>query len=164
MHPFPEDRLEYRIIAPGEHPHWEEALALVNRDLAVTLPELRPLLLVAPPQYEPDEPEQVYVALSDGLWWGNHLHEESAPEPGAALAAVAEAAQDTITECLWRAWPLCGEHGLGMHPRDDADGVLSWWCAGDRAGGTTGYLRAPVGALDTLVRPHRPNRARRRGN
>ena len=35
----PFDLPEPRRVQPGEHPVWDEALALLNRDLAVTLPD-----------------------------------------------------------------------------------------------------------------------------
>ena len=76
---------------------------------------------------------------------------------------VADAAQETVTERLWQAWPVCAEHDLGMHPRD-ADGQLSWWCAGERLRRGPAQVRAAVGALDTFVRPRRPNRKRRRAS
>lgn len=140
---------------------WERALALLNRDLAVTLPEQEPLQLVALPPYGADEPENVYVALANGEWHGNYL--DSADEPASALATVADAAQETVAERLWQAWPVCAEHGLGMHPRD-ADEQLSWWCAGERLTRGPAHIRAAVGALDTLGRPPRPNRRRRRAS
>ncbi|OKI94449.1 hypothetical protein AMK10_19315 [Streptomyces sp. CB02058] len=155
------DRPGPRRVSPGEYPLWEEALALLNRDLAVTLPEQEPLQLLALPSCEADEPEHVYVALANGEWHGNHLYPESAEDPAHALADIADAAQETVAERLWQAWPLCAEHDLGMHPRD-AEGQLSWWCAGDRLCRGPAHIRAAVGALDTLVRPHRPNRKRRR--
>ncbi|MYT55694.1 hypothetical protein FKO01_29740 [Mesorhizobium sp. B2-3-3] len=145
----------------GEYPLWEEALALLNRDLAVTLPEQEPLQLLALRSCEADAPEHVYVALANGEWHGNHLYPESAADPAHALANIADAAQETVAERLWQAWPLCAEHDLGMHPRD-AEGQLSWWCAGDRLRGGPAHIRAAVGALDTFVRPHRPNRKRQR--
>ncbi|GAA1530828.1 hypothetical protein GCM10009730_45140 [Streptomyces albidochromogenes] len=120
-----------------------------------------PLRLLALPPHEADEPENVYVALANGEWHGNHLYPESALVFASALAIVADAAQETVTERLWQAWPLCAEHGLGMHPRD-ADGQLSWWCAGERSRHGRAHIRAAVGGLDTLVRPHRPHRKRRR--
>ncbi|MFD5101774.1 hypothetical protein [Streptomyces albidochromogenes] len=156
-----DDRPEPRRVSPGEHPIWEQALALLNRDLAATLPEQEPLRLLALPPHDADEPEDVYVALANGEWHGNHLYPESARDLASALAIVADAAQETVTERLWQAWPLCAEHGLGMHP-GDADGQLSWWCAGERSRHGAAHIRAAVGALDTLVRPHRPNRTRRR--
>lgn len=130
---------------------WDRALALLNRDLAVTRPEQKPLQLMAFPPHDADEPENVYVALADGQWHGNHLNPQAADAPASALAIVADAAQETVTECLWQAWPLCAEHSLGMHPRD-TDGQLSWWCAGERLHRGPGHIRAAVGALDTLVR------------
>jgi hypothetical protein len=104
---------------------WDRALALLNRDLAVTLPEQEPLRLLALPPYEADDQENVYVALGKGEWHGNCLYPDSADDPASALAMVAEAAQETVTAGLWQAWPLCAEHGVGMHPRE-AGGQLSW--------------------------------------
>lgn len=159
--PAPFDLPEPRLVLPGEHPAWDEALALLNRDLAATLPEQGPLRLLALPPFGADGPEHVHVALDNGEWHGNALWPESAEHPAAALANVADAAQETVTERLWQAWPLCPEHDLGMHPRE-ADGQLSWWCAGDRRRRGPAHIRAAVGELDTLLRPHRPNRKRRR--
>lgn len=155
------DRPEHRDVAPGEYPLWGTALALVNRDLAVTLPEREPLRLLALPSYAEDEPEHVHVALADGRWHGNALCPDASADPASALRTVADAAQETVTECLWLVWPLCAEHDLGMHPRD-VDGQVSWWCAGERTRRGPAHARAAVGALDTLVRPPRPRRGKRR--
>ncbi|MFJ7208304.1 hypothetical protein ACIQWR_32845 [Streptomyces sp. NPDC098789] len=157
----PFDRPEPRPVPPGEYPLWGEALALLNRDLAVTVPEQKPLQLLALPPYAENGPENVYVALANGEWHGNPLYPESAENLALALAAVADAAQETVTERLWRAWPLCAEHDLGMHPRE-ADGRLSWWCAGERLRSGPAHVRAAVGELDALVRPRRTHRERRR--
>ncbi|MCX5392815.1 hypothetical protein [Streptomyces sp. NBC_00094] len=148
-------------ILLGTYPLWDEALALVNRDLAVTLPEQGPLALMGLPPWDGDEVENVYVALPNGEWHGNPLDSTSVDDPAGALAVVAEAAQDTVIELLWQAWPVCGEHGIGMHPRE-VDGQLSWWCAGGRTPREPAHVRASVGALDSLVRRSRPNRKRRR--
>jgi hypothetical protein len=153
-------RLETRRVSSGEYPLWDEALALLNRDLAATLPEQEPLRLPALPPYAADGPEAVHVALANGEWHGNHLCPDSAEDSAFALANVADAAQETVSERLWRAWPLCAEHDLGMHPRD-VDGRLSWWCAGERLR-RAAHIRAAVGELDTLVRPRRVNRKPRR--
>ncbi|WP_225801033.1 hypothetical protein [Streptomyces sp. NK15101] len=150
-----------RQVLPGEYPFWDAALALVNRDLAATLPGRGPLRPVGLPPYHGDESEDVRIALADGEWHGNSLDPSSADDPVLALWAVADAAQETVVECLWRAWPLCGEHDLGMHPRE-ADGRLSWWCAGGTVPRGPAHVRAAVGGLDALVRPHRPDRKRRR--
>lgn len=111
-----------RRVSPGAYPLWDEALVLLNRDLAVTLPRQRPLRLVALPTYEAEEPEHVYVALANGDWDGNPLCPDSAEYPALALMAVADAAQETVVECLWQVWPLCAEHDLGMHPREGTGG------------------------------------------
>ncbi|GAA1191545.1 hypothetical protein F4556_005726 [Kitasatospora gansuensis] len=155
------DRPEPRRVLPGEYPLWDEALALLNRDLAVTLPAQGPLQLLALPPSGPDEPASVHVALANGEWHSNDLYPESADDPAHALAIIADAAQETVTERLRQAWPLCAEHDLGMHPRD-ADGQLSWWCAGERLRRGPAHIRAALGALDTLVRTRRPNRKQRK--
>ncbi|MDQ0578100.1 hypothetical protein [Streptomyces rishiriensis] len=136
-----------RRVSLGEYPLWDEALALLNRDLAVTLPEQEPLQLVAQPSYEAGEPECVYVALANGEWHGGHLYPKVAEDLAHALAIVADAAQDTVAERLWQAWPLCVEHNLGMHARE-VEGPLSWWCAGGRPRLGPAHIRATVGALD----------------
>lgn len=90
-----------------------------------------------------DVPEDIYVTLS-GECHGNPLHPGSEADIAQALKAVADAAQETVTERLWQAWPLCAEHGLGMHPRE-ADGRLSRWCAGEQG---LAHIRGAVGELD----------------
>ncbi|MYS06922.1 hypothetical protein GTW71_10855 [Streptomyces sp. SID6041] len=135
-----------RHVPPGRYPAWDRALALLNRDLAATLPRVEPLRLLALPPYEEDEPEHVHVAMANGEWHGNHLDAESQDSPDAALARVADAAQETVVELLWQAWPLCPEHGLGMHPAEDAEERLFWWCSG----GGPSHFHVPVGALDAL--------------
>jgi hypothetical protein len=158
----PYDRPEPRWVLPGEYPRWEEALAVVNRDLAATLPEQPPLALLALSRWGDDMPESVYVAAANGEWHGNQLEPASAEDPVLALATVADAAQETVVELLWQAWPLCTRHDLGMHPRQE-DGRVAWWCTGaGRPRPGPAHLRAAVGELDALVRPHRPNRKRRR--
>ncbi|MGW4564861.1 hypothetical protein ACWEN3_21405 [Streptomyces sp. NPDC004561] len=155
MIPFPFARPERRFVAPGEHPLWDEALAVVNRDLAATLPGQRPLCLIAWPAWEEGEPEPVHVALADGDSHGNCLEPTASTDE--ALLAVADAAQETVSECLWQAWPLCTVHGLGMHVREEA-GRPSWWCAGGRDPKDPPHVRAAIGELDTVRRPRRPNR------
>ncbi|MEU9393093.1 hypothetical protein AB0D86_24240 [Streptomyces sp. NPDC048324] len=157
----PVGEFEPRRVEPGEHPALDEALALVNRDLAATLPEREPLRLMALASWEEGEPEDVYVALADGTWWGNQLPRTGAgtrDDPRAVLADVAEAAQDTVTERLRRAWPLCAVHNLGMHLGEE-DGRPVWRCAG--AGRDPGHVRAAVGELEAFHRPNRPNRKRK---
>ncbi|MET9385163.1 hypothetical protein ABZY09_29855 [Streptomyces sp. NPDC002928] len=138
-----------RPVSPGEYPVWDEALAVVNRDLAAALPEQGDLRLIALPSWEEGEPENVYVALPDGRWHGNELGNDSAATPLDALITVAEAAQETVIECLWRVWPVCTEHDLGMHPREE-DGRPVWWCAGGGRSGGPAHVGAALGELDAL--------------
>ncbi|GHE02789.1 hypothetical protein [Streptomyces alanosinicus] len=147
-------RPEPRDVPVGAYPRWDEALAAVNRDLAVSAPEQRPLRLIVYPE---TGDEYVYVALSNGEAHGSSLTEaETAAE---TLMAVVEAAQDTVTERLWRAWPLCTVHDLGMHPRD-IDGRPSWWCAGGARKGDPAHVRATIGELDTVDRARPVTRKR----
>ncbi|WBO67816.1 hypothetical protein [Streptomyces camelliae] len=151
-------RPEPRLVLAGGHPLRDEALAAVNRDLAVTVPGLPALRLIVCPDAD-DLDEQVYVALSDGEAHGTCLI--PAEWAGEAMTAVADAAQETVTERLWRAWPVCTVHDLGMHARD-VDGTPSWWCAGGSRKGDPAHIRAAIGDLDTLHPPRRPNRRRRK--
>ncbi|WP_405993556.1 hypothetical protein [Streptomyces sp. NBC_00986] len=89
--------------------------------------------------------EQVYVAVSDGSWHHNGLQEpdDDAPDD---LGPVVDAAQETMADRLWLAWPVCPVHRLGTHPRPEGtpadwdwddegwSGRLMWWCRGGPAG------------------------------
>ncbi|MEU9487579.1 hypothetical protein AB0D83_28690 [Streptomyces decoyicus] len=154
------DLPEPRRVLLGDYPLWDWALALVNRDLAVTLPDQGHLQLLGQPPCNEGDAENVCIALANGEWHGNFMDPHSADTPVRALMAVAHAAQETVTECLWQAWPLCGEHDLGMHPRE-GDGQPSWWCGGGMRRGPA-HIRAAVGGLDSLVHPRRPHRKGRR--
>lgn len=158
----PFDKPAPRQVRPGEYPALDEALALVNRDVAATLPEQDPLRLMALPHWEEGEPENVYLTPPGGDWWGSRLWLNSPDSPRddplATLAVVAEAAQDALTEGLWQAWPVCTVHDLGMH-LGDKDGRPVWRCVGARR--EPDHVRAPVGELDTVHRPLRPNRRRK---
>ncbi|MEU0582293.1 hypothetical protein [Streptomyces sp. NPDC006132] len=118
----------------------------------MTLPQLEPLHLLAVPSDDADEPANVYVAMANGEWHGDHLDPNSQDSLASALASVADAAQETVVELLWQAWPLCPEHGLGMHPREDAQERLSWWCAGERLRRGPAHIHAAVGVLDAAAR------------
>lgn len=122
-----------RRLEPGEHPGLEAALARVNRDLAVTRPELGPLVLQVTELGEGTR--QFEVAMADGCRHGGLPGWIPA---GRLLAELAEAAQETVVECRWEVWPLCPAHGIGLHAADP--GV--WRCAADG-----GHRVAPVGGL-----------------
>lgn len=170
-------------VAPGEWPELAAALAVVNRDLAATRAELDPLVLIRhPPWTSPhwggESPEQIYVALSDGRAHGNAVNPRD-PEPGDpqepdhpahVLAVVAEAAQDTVQELFWQVWPVCREHGLGVHVRPAGTGGAwpdrreiteppVWWCRGNRPDGH--HDVCPIGELADLL-PGKQRRALRR--
>lgn len=138
------DRPGPRRVSLGEYPMWDEALALLNRDLAVTLPEQEPLQLLALPSYEADEPENVFVAMANGEWHGNQLFPASAEDPADALANIADAAQETVAERLWHAWPLCAEH----------EGALRVGCCCDAIPWPHGFV------LSHLHRPTAPSTRR----
>ena len=160
----PFDTPRPRAVRPGEYPVWDEALALVDRDLAALLPDRGPLRLMAlppwPEELSDDEhaPEHVYVALPDGRWHGDALYPPSAATPAGAHAAVAVAAQGTVVACLWQGWPGCAEHRLGMHPAEE-DGRPVWRCAGGRDAGDPAHVDAAIGELEA---PNRPRRLRRK--
>ncbi|CAL2071022.1 MULTISPECIES: hypothetical protein [Streptomyces] len=174
-------RAEAGRAEAGRWPELEAALAVVNRDVraTLTLPGREPLILMVVPDPDGFDGDQVYVAMADGRSHGNPVHsddlEEGAePEPGdaaAVLTVVAEAAQETLMELLWQVWPLCREHGTGMHPRPAgtsgdwypgetaAAGPPVWWCRGGRAGDC--HDASLIGELaDTL--PGKERRALRR--
>lgn len=159
MRPPFDDTPDARPLTPGEAPRWEAALALVERDLRATLPEHGGLRLLAMPSGQDDFPELVYVALADGSWWGNGFEPDPSVSALDALAVVAEAAQDTVSERLWRAWPVCAAHGLGMHV-GGTDERVEWWCSGGSDGSDgsgTGHVRSGVGELAD-VQPLPPGR------
>ncbi|WEH40373.1 hypothetical protein OG233_13245 [Streptomyces sp. NBC_01218] len=154
----------------GRWPKLEAALAVVNRDVLATLPGQEPLILMclpscAPPCRGATNGDQIYVAMADGRWQGNQVNacdpeEGEPPEPDdaeTALGVVAEAAQDTVMELLWQAWPLCPAHGTGMHllPPDtgrgwypseaELAGPPAWWCGGGQEDAR--HRVSPVGEL-----------------
>jgi hypothetical protein len=71
---------------------------------------------------------------------------------GDPIAAVAHAAQESLMEWQFHAWPLCDEHNAGLHAfrvpglADGQEslgrGPASWWCA---LGG--GHRVAAIGRL-----------------
>lgn len=156
---------------------------MVNRDVTATLPGQDALILMVAPSGQPLPPswidrDHVYVAMPDGRWQGNavnaDLEEHDPPEPDDAMTAlslVAEAAQDTIMELLWQAWPICREHKTGMHLRPagstddgcggeaDASDPTAWWCRGSRD--RTSHDVSLVGELAATL-PGKERRALRR--
>lgn len=171
-------RQEPRRVEPGEWPRFEAALAAVNRDLAATLPDEPPLVLMRCPASSGDDwPDQIYVALPDGRWQGNAVHPEGPEmhdEPddtSVVLQLVADAAQETVTELLWTVWPVCPYHRIGVHPRpprttadwyqDRLGGEpVVWWCRGHH--GDDCHDLSPVGELAAALPGKQRRELRRR--
>jgi len=62
-------------------------------------------------------------------------------ERASAIAEVGDYMQDHIADDLWRAWPVCPDHKLGLRARV-RDGAPVWWCeSGDHAVAPIGGLR-----------------------
>lgn len=158
---------------------------MVNRDVTATLPDQDALILMLAPSRESPpgsgaDGDQIYVAMPDGRWQGNAVNASDVeagdpPEPDDAttvLTVVAGAAQETVMELLWQAWPVCREHKTGMHPRPpgttadwypdrtDAAAPPVWWCRGGRTGEC--HDVAEVGKL-TATLPGKQRRELRRG-
>jgi hypothetical protein len=115
------------------YPGWHDALVLLNRDLAATEPGTEPFALLL------DE-YGVFVGFPSWGAQGSPLPDES------GLPEVADAAQESAMEYLWRTWPVCPAHGLGVHVRlREEDGVTLWWCAGRVTADAHGI---PVGTLE----------------
>ncbi|MEU6381807.1 hypothetical protein [Streptomyces sp. NPDC046909] len=69
--------------------------------------------------------------MPDGSWHGNAVDEDE--DATTVLTAVADAAQSTVMELLWQAWPTCREHKSGAHVRPAGTDVV-WWCRGGGEG------------------------------
>jgi hypothetical protein len=118
-----------------EEPGWlaclEDALRLVNRDLAAT--GIRPCRLRVYDDERYTNNGNAGVETWDG-WTAEGDAQGIDPVRGAdpvhVLLAVAEDAQDALMHALWAAWPVCPIHRLGVHARDHEDAAV-WWCAGD---------------------------------
>ena len=63
-------------------------------------------------------------------------------ERAAAIAEVADYLQEHISEALWRAWPVCGSHDLGLRATA-RDGEPVWWCE------TGNHVVGAIGGLPT---------------
>ncbi|SEL08633.1 hypothetical protein [Streptacidiphilus jiangxiensis] len=130
------------------YPDWHDALDLLNRDLAASEPGVEPFALLL-------NEYGVYVGFPSWGAQGNALPEQ----PEAGLHQIADAAQESAMEFLWRTWPVCPEHGLGVHPRSEGEQVL-WWCAGRGVGEGHG---TPVGTFEARRTMSRRASKRRQG-
>ncbi|MFG1619806.1 hypothetical protein [Nonomuraea wenchangensis] len=83
---------------------------------------------------------QAWVEFQGG-YHGNGIPPIVGSDPQSALTVVADAVQETIMELIWKVWPVCAEHNLGLHAGWEHETPV-WRCAGD---GT--HTVAPVGEL-----------------
>ena len=120
-------------FCPGfkEEPGWlaslEDAVRLVNRDLAATGIGRSCRLHV---DVERHGIENAYVETWDGGTSYCGISPDCGADPVSALVAVAEDAQDPLMHALWAAWPVCPVHRLGVHAGAYQKAAV-WWCGGD---------------------------------
>ncbi|MER7133332.1 hypothetical protein [Streptosporangium saharense] len=118
-------------LEPGLLAPFEEALKVVERDVRASGIS-GTLQMILP---DGDVMGMAWVEF-DGTCQGNCVR------PGDdALWSVADATQEVVMERIWRVWPVCPTHDLGLHA-DTEDGTVVWRCEGD---GT--HTVAPVGEL-----------------
>jgi hypothetical protein len=143
-----------RPVGADEVPGFKRALGLVIADLARSWPQTTTApVLELEILHDDHAGDGVSVRLPDRAWHANggiplDRYLNSGPDP---VAAIAEAAQETIMEFEKVVWPICATHGRGLHPRprahsQDEDyaaaGPAAWWCS---AGG--GHPLGDVGGL-----------------
>jgi hypothetical protein len=121
------------------------ALRVVQRDLDAEEPGPGRLRLIG-------TETGVFVALPDGRFWpGGAGALPDAPDLAEAVAAVAEATQECLNEVLWKVWPLCPDHGVGMYVRAAESAGPEWACGLDG-----GHTAAAVGELGRAAARARP--------
>ncbi|MFF4987007.1 hypothetical protein ACFY19_07440 [Streptosporangium saharense] len=118
-------------MEPGLLAPFEEALKVVERDVRAS--GIAGTLQMVLPDW--DVMGMAWVEF-EGTCQGNCIRPEDD-----ALWSVADATQEAVMERIWRVWPVCPTHDLGLHA-DTEDGTVVWRCEGD---GT--HTVAPVGEL-----------------
>jgi hypothetical protein len=122
------------------------ALRAVQRDLDAERPSPGRLQLIG-------TESGVFVALPDGRFWPGGMGAlPDAPDLAEAVAAVAEATQECLGEILWKVWPLCPDHGVGMSVHPGAE--PTWECGLD--GGHPAAAIGELGRAAARVRPPVP--------
>ncbi|MFE9251558.1 hypothetical protein [Streptomyces sp. NPDC007088] len=134
-------------LAPERLTVLREALGVLARDLPTAGVTGEPRLVLL----EDFWPVSAGVELADGrvLAGDGGLRPEAGVSFAAEVAAVAALVQEDLMKRTWRVWPVCGEHGTGLHA-DTREDVAVWWCAGAR-----GHVAAPVGELGLGTRQGR---------
>ncbi|MFI6296445.1 hypothetical protein ACIBEJ_32970 [Nonomuraea sp. NPDC050790] len=120
--------LDLRVLLTG-FARLEQAVRTVGRDLHATGVPGR--LRVCAPEWSDGWLRVEYGGRASSI--GFDLGRSGDP-----LAEVADAAQGIVVEALWTSWPLCPEHGFGLHANNNAE----WHCKGAKP-----HMVAPVGRL-----------------
>ncbi len=121
-------------LEPGLLATLEQALELLRADVAAT-GLTGPVTLSVK-----DWNGHAYTEFRGCYGSGGGIGPETARDPVAALAAVADDLQDAIMDTVWAVWPVCPEHSLGGNARV-REGRAVWWCRG------RDHVIAPVGQL-----------------
>jgi hypothetical protein len=124
------DRVEEAFVA--------DQVQLTTRNVAVVLTDIERTTDLRPGIVVDRYHNGVRVAV-DGSFTTPSVTEWANPE---ALADLAGYLQEHVAEALWRAWPVCPEHDMGLWPEVHGDAAV-WWCR------YRGHPAAPVGQLRT---------------
>jgi len=107
----------------------EEAVRLVMRDAAVTANAAANVVV--------DTDGNCIRISYNGSYTTPSMFEI---DRASAIAEVGDYLQEHISESLWRAWPVCPDHDLGLRARV-RHGEPVWWCeSGQHAAGSIGGL------------------------
>lgn len=114
----------------------EYALEVVDRDVRAT--GITGTLRLITPDW--DGSGHAWVEFQGGCH-GNGIPPIEGSNAQGALVSVAAAAQEVITDTIWKVWPVCAAHDRGLRAELKHQ-IAVWRCTG---GGT--HTVAPVGAL-----------------
>ncbi|MFI9840584.1 hypothetical protein ACIHFD_26360 [Nonomuraea sp. NPDC051941] len=103
----------------------EQALKLVERD--VRSRGITGTLRLVIPDW--DDSGHAWVEFRDG-YHGNGIRPAEGRDAQEALASVADAAQEVIMELLWKVWPVCSAHDLGLRAELEHK-IAVWRCTGN---------------------------------
>jgi hypothetical protein len=77
-----------------------------------------------------------------GSWGdGKAIAPEEAVDLESALVAVADHLQGAIADADFKIWPVCPDHGLGLHPKQVGVEAV-WWC-----NAASGHVSSAMGHL-----------------